>query len=236
MKRLLSDPFCARPHARPHARPPVMKKVIVSVGFVRRQTEAEKPRGWRWTDGLVWPMLRDWTVRKYADKLRWRHCEIAFNRDFFAPNTLKPDTMWAFGVMRYNEESEEGGKVFGKPRTFSNPRYCWIHLEVPFEEAGMIFRMCQAQIGKTYDYGGGERSVIWPRPSRDNEKRFYCANLTVSALQQAGIMTGLNPNGLTVDDIYRFLEQHPKRVVGTTPFEQTVNNMLSNTMGASSSS
>ena len=157
--------------------------------------------------------------------LRWRHCEIAFGHRFFPAGKLDPNHMWAYGIMRHDDKGE-GGKVFGKQRTFSNPGYSWVQLEIDMDDALVIHRFCQSQVGKPYDYGGGERSVLLPRPVQRMGRRWYCANLTVCALQQAGILTGLNPNVLTMDDIYRLLKNHPKRVTSTIPFENRVDGLL----------
>jgi hypothetical protein len=40
-------------------------------------------------------------------------------------------------------------------------------------------------------------------------------NLVVTTLQQAGIAQGLNPTGITTDDLYRVLSEHPGTKVKT---------------------
>ncbi len=200
-------------------------KVIVSVGFVRRPADQTFIRAWRWSDVFLWPALRDWVVGSYMGNLRWRHCEIAFGHRFFPEGKLAEGHMWAYGIMRH-DDTGGGGKVFGKERTFSNPGYSWIHLELDMADALVIHRFCKGQVGKLYDYGGGERSVLLPRSVHRMGRYWYCANLTACALQQAGILTGLNPNVLTMDDIYRMLKNHPTRMTSTIPFEARVDRVL----------
>lgn len=201
------------------------RTAIVSVGFcvapspeqALQRPPAASARGWKVSDIFMWPLLRDWVVKKYMGTLKYRHCEIAFWPDFFEEGALTQGKLWAYGVMRYNEEMQTGGQVFGKEREFSNPNYQWINLQLPVADALRIYKACQRQVGKAYDYGGGERSVLLPR-SNLYSGRWYCANLTVCGLQQAGILTGLNPNGMTVDDIHRYLMRE-KKVPMRTPYQ-----------------
>ena len=201
------------------------KTAIVSVGFCvapspdqAAQRPATGERGWKGSDVLLWPLLRDWIVKKYMGTLNYRHCEIAFWPDFFENGHLSQGKLWAFGVMRHNEKMNTGGRVFGKEREFSNPNYQWVNLQLPVKDALLIYQTCKRQVGKSYDYGGGERSVLLPRSNLRGD-RWYCANLTVCALQQAGILTGLNPNGLTVDDIHRYLIQEKRKLAMRTPYQ-----------------
>jgi hypothetical protein len=107
------------------------------------------------------------------------------------------------------------GTVFGKHRTFSRPNYKWITFLVPWSKASRAVRYCTAQVGKQYDHTGIKRSLFWPTRHSLHPDRLYCVNLVVTTLQQAGIAQGLNPTGITTDDLYRVLSEHPGTKVKT---------------------
>lgn len=107
------------------------------------------------------------------------------------------------------------GTVFGKHRTFSRQNYKWITFLVPWSKASRAVRYCTAQVGKQYDHTGIKRSLFWPTRHSLHPDRLYCVNLVVTTLQQAGIAQGLNPTGITTDDLYRVLSEHPGTKVKT---------------------
>jgi hypothetical protein len=110
----------------------------------------------------------------------------------------------AYGVF-----SAEG--VFQDERSFKNPAYRWIFLEIPAKEFHLMKAFCNRQLGKEYDPLGPFISVIKPRPC---ESKFWCVPFVIQALQRAGLCKFLNASALDVDDIIQFLLMHPKRVDG----------------------
>ncbi len=113
------------------------------------------------------------------------------------------------------------GTAFGKHRTFSRPNYVHIAFVVPWEAAAKAVEYFSAQVGKQYDHMGIKRSMFWPGKHSLNMEKLYCVNMVVTALQQAGIARGDNPNGLTTDDLYRTLKSHPgTKVKALLPFNE----------------
>lgn len=138
------------------------------------------------------------------------------------PLTTWPTGKQVLGPAEVRVRKEDGliqvvtpGTVFGKHRTFSRPNYKWITFLVPWSRASRAVQYCAAQVGKQYDHTGIKRSLFWPSRHSLHPDRLYCVNLVVTTLQQAGIAQGLNPTGITTDDLYRVLSVHPGTKVKT---------------------
>ncbi len=139
-------------------------------------------------------------------------------RRFFGGNTLItwPDGKQNVGDAQIKVRKGDGmielsspGTVFGKHRTFSRPNYIPVCFYVPWRDAARAVNYCSAQVGKQYDHAGIRRSHFWPATHSIDMKKVYCVNLVITALQQANIAKGRNPNGLTTDELYEILERHP---------------------------
>jgi hypothetical protein len=95
--------------------------------------------------------------------------------------------------------------------------YEWIHLNVPIYLAKKVVDFCEGELGKGYDKSALERLMVLPKGLETNsfdwktKQKWHCTNFCVVALQQAGFLTGLDPNILTADDVYSFLEYNKYR-------------------------
>lgn len=156
----------------------------------------------------------------------------------------EPSTIWPSGVEIPGEvevriRNVDGlitlitpGTVFGKYRTFSRPNYKWLTFVVPWADAAKAVQYCTSQVGKKYDHNGIKRSMFWPAKHQLNPSKVYCVNVVTSALQQAKIARGYNPNGLTTDDLYNILVNHPgTKVKSVLPY--TEEQFIKNTSTAS---
>lgn len=147
--------------------------------------------------------------KNFISGMMFRHCEIGFPPSLFQ-HTNNPNLI-ACGII-------VNGTVFIMERTFSRDEYTIIDISVTRVQIESIFNFCKSQQGKPYDKIGADRSGYWP--TECNYKNWYCTNLTVCALQQGGILTGMNPNAVTVDDIYNFIITKKTEILKLTPKER----------------
>lgn len=198
----------------------------------------------------MYDAVASWIGKRVMERMRYRHCEIAFevDSDLFSPEQLKPvngipynpNTLVAYGT---NLKIQT---IFRMPRTFEqrvadpldrlklDRSYEWIHLSVPKPIARMVIDFCEKEIGKGYDKAALERLLVLPKSlesdpaSWGHEQKWHCTNFCVVALQQGGFLRGLDPNVLTADDVYDFLEENPlRRISYRTPIAMRKTKMTS---------
>lgn len=174
--------------------------------------------------------VRNVVTGLFMQTQEYKHCELAFDTSMFSHADLKPidglrygkDCLVAYGTNLVH------GEVFRKPRTFkpkmvqdeygnmisSSPNgddtYVWIHLRVPTRKARDVIWFLDGEVGKAYDPSALERMLLFPKPLPSqyqwDDQKWHCTNLTIMGLQQAGFLTGLDPNCMSADDAYAFLK------------------------------
>jgi hypothetical protein len=179
----------------------------------------------------IYKGIRNFVASSMMSDMEYRHCELAFDQEMFRPEDLKPvdgkhytqSCYVAYGT-NLNEKV-----LMRRPRSFEPIRsaqsleesqiidpdkaYKWIHLKVARWEVQKLIQFCEAERGKKYDVRALERMPVFPKklkPSEDWEKqKWHCTNFTVCMIQQIGFLVGIDPNGVTADDVYTLLDGDP---------------------------
>ena len=160
----------------------------------------KKPRGC-----MGW--LYDSVANFYLSDKKYCHCEVAFNK---TNNSLNDLTCLAFGVF-----SDKG--VFCENRTFSNPAYDWIWINVTEKQKERALKFCNAQVGKEFDYWGAHLMPLWAGSEPQGDK-WWCGSFTLAVLHEAGILTSCRNGSMSIDDIIDFLQEHPNKTGRITPY------------------
>lgn len=150
--------------------------------------------------------LRESVISLYNSRQNFIHCEIAF------PSEATGDQCLAYGV--FGDRGVEEMK-----RTFSNPSYRYIHMNVTADQYTKAKVFCSRQKGKPYDaVAASWRLVIWP--PRATGRSWWCASFVHACLQQMGMLKHYKLNTLDVDDIVSLIEQqysNRKMALAMTP-------------------
>ncbi len=168
-----------------------------------RQCNAERHRAR--LKSLRWWHFREHLTEWYTLQQENVHCEVSFPDD-----NPRSDTCVAYAVF-----SHEG--VVKTLRTFTNPSYHWIYLNITRKDYKAAVEFCEKQIGKPYDHTAtGWRLVLWP-PVADG-RSWWCASFVHAVLQKVGLLLHYQINTLDVDDIIKSIRRSTRVItVGMSP-------------------
>jgi hypothetical protein len=181
--------------------------------------------------------IRNYLAGKVMNNMRYRHCELAFDQKMFRKYGVSySGHCW----VSYSTNLVEK-KISRKPRTFAIKKdpvslkksgildpekaYEWIHLRLPTKDVDTLIKSCESELNKEYDESALERMPFFPKrmkPIKDwHKQQWHCTNFTAFQLQQVGLLRGLDPNVLSADSIYDYLDGHSTQYqIYITPSKQ----------------
>ena len=133
-----------------------------------------------------------WWTSNFKDKFNgaWRdsysHSELLFSDGVM------------FSASQYNNSTRFTNK---------NPKsIAWVDVEVgiTWEQEKLVRKFCQKQDGKKYDYLGVLGFVIG---NSDAPNRWFCSEVCVRALQEAGLFEGVTPSKVSPNQLYNLLKE-----------------------------
>jgi hypothetical protein len=216
----------------------IYKRVHGENDILARRAIESDPTGW-WRRAMV---------RVTDAIMRYQHVEVVFPMGRAMAHVKDPVRLREARAAREQGRRERvahvyaygvtgGSTVFGKPRAFSSPNYDYVAIMVGPEMMRRAIQFCEAQVGKPSDDTGALRSVSVPKVT--DYASFYCVELAVACLQQLGIMRGVPPSAVTIDELHSVMAAHPARLKTLSPFTITVidqNEALPHVSSSSSSS
>jgi len=132
--------------------------------------------------GHVW----DWVIALFS-RGRYSHCELVFNA-----------YTW------FSSSSRDGGTRFKcidpKPGVWD-----FLELDLTGKQAALALEKCHEECGCKYDWLGVFRFAF---PFfRENSAKWFCSEVCAAALQEAGLLVGINPWELSPVDLYDLLDE-----------------------------
>lgn len=109
------------------------------------------------------------------------HCELVFGDDWFSSSPRD-------GGVRYK-------KIFAVPGR-------WVFLEID-ANSDLIRNWCDTQVGKKYDWRGFFNFIL---PIGYSRSKWFCSEICVAGLQQAGVLLGEKPHRFSPNCLWRMLQ------------------------------
>lgn len=137
--------------------------------------------------------LSEWWHKDHT----YTHCEISFLPD----KVTATSKCLTYAV--FSNNSDEA--VVKLPRSF-NDLYEHKTLSLTNREMKKMYNFLEKQVGKRFDYWGSMWGTLWSGQFNTDRDNWYCCSLTVAALQSVGLLYGVRPNCIDIDELYEILE------------------------------
>lgn len=152
--------------------------------------------------------------------MKYMHCEVAFKKTMFQDTSDAPDTAIAYGVFNTTRDGERG-KVWVRERTYMNPNYDWVFLEVPKKMGYIYAKFHQDQVGKPFDPSG--LRGVYTIPGKCDGSSWFCVSLHMYGAEKAKLINGYlkDCTSTTVDEFYDIINNSEYKVrMGMIPLDQ----------------
>lgn len=117
------------------------------------------------------------------DEFTYSHCELIFSDGMF-----------------FSADPRDSGVRY-KCIEFDISKWDFVNMELDTFDENMVRRWCNSKVGRGYDWLGIILGQAIPL-GIDDSARYFCSEICVGALQQAGRLKGLVPSEVNPQDLY----------------------------------
>lgn len=140
----------------------------------------------------------------------YTHCEIAF-----LPKNMNGNSL----CLTYGVFSNRSSEAVVKMRRCFNNIYKLKTISIDRSSMIKMYDFLESQLKKNFDYYGSMMGTIWSGKFDYKREKWYCLSLTVAALQKGGLLYGIRPNCIEIDELYSILLELDNVNSAWSPFE-----------------